>query len=55
MTAINVKNLQRKDSLMTKIYFNDDGDVVLSLYENDKIVKKITFLRYELQMEEIFK
>lgn len=49
MNVINAKNLKKESTSMTKIYFNDDGDVVLEDYSQNK---RITYKRYQMQVEE---
>ena len=49
MNAINAKNSKRENTSMTKIYFNNDGDVVLEDYSQNK---RITYKRYQIQVEE---
>ena len=49
MNAINVTDLKKANSSMTKIYFNNDGDVVLDDYSQNK---RITYKRYQMQIEE---
>lgn len=49
MNVINVANLKSENSSMTKIYFNNDGDVVLEDYSQNK---RITYKRYQMQVEE---
>lgn len=49
MNAINVANLEKENTSMTKIYFNNDGDVVLEDYNQGK---RITYKRYQMQVEE---
>ena len=49
MNAVGVKNLKKENTSMTKIYFNDDGDVVL---EDQSQGKRITYKRYQMQVEE---
>ena len=49
MNAINVANLKKENTSMTKIYFNNDGDVVLEDYSQNK---RITYKRYQMQIEE---
>ena len=49
MNVINVANLKKENTSMTKIYFNDDGDVVLEDYSENK---RITYKRYQMQIEE---
>ena len=48
MNVINAKNSNLEAS-MTKIYFNNDGDVVLEDYNQGK---QITYKRYQMQVEE---
>lgn len=48
MNVINVKNSNLEAST-TKIYFNNDGDVVLEDYSENK---RITYKRYQIQVEE---
>ena len=49
MNVINAKNSKKESTSMTKIYFNDDGDVVLEDYSQNK---RITYKRYQMQVEE---
>ena len=49
MNAIGVKNLKKENTSTTKIYFNNDGDVVLDDYSQNK---RITYKRYQMQVEE---
>ena len=49
MNAINVTNLKNENTSMIKIYFNNDGDVVLENYNQSK---RITYKRYQMQVEE---
>ena len=49
MNVINAKNSKKENTSMTKIYFNDDGDVVLEDYNQGK---RITYKRYQMQVEE---
>ena len=49
MTAISVTNLKKENTSMTKIYFNNDGDVVLEDYNQNK---RIIYKRYQMQIEE---
>lgn len=49
MNAINVANLKKENTSMTKIYFNNDGDVVLEDYSQNR---RITYKRYQMQIEE---
>ena len=49
MNAKNVANLKKENTSMTKIYFNNDGDVVLEDYSQNK---RITYKRYQMQVEE---
>ena len=49
MNAINAKNSKTENTSMTKIYFNNDGDVVL---ENCNQNKRIIYKRYQMQVEE---
>lgn len=49
MNVINAKNLKKEDTSMIKIYFNNDGDVVLEDYSQNK---RITYKRYQMQVEE---
>lgn len=49
MNVINAKNLKKEDTSMIKIYFNNDGDVVLEDYSQNK---RITYKRYQIQIEE---
>ena len=49
MNVINVANLKKENTSMTKIYFNDDGDVVLEDYSQNK---RIIYKRYQMQVEE---
>ena len=49
MNVINAKNLKKENTSMTKIYFNNDGDVVLEDYSQNK---RITYKRYQIQVEE---
>lgn len=50
MNAINAINSKKETTSMTKIYFNNDGDVVLEDYSQNK--KKIKYKRYQMQVEE---
>ena len=49
MNVINAKNSKKENTSTTKIYFNDDGDVVLEDYNQGK---RITYKRYQMQVEE---
>ena len=49
MNAINAKNSKKENTSMTKIYFNNDGDVVLEDYSQNK---RIIYKRYQMQVEE---
>ena len=49
MNVTNVVNLKKENTSMTKIYFNNDGDVVLEDYLQNK---RITYKRYQIQVEE---
>lgn len=49
MNVINAANLKKESTSMTKIYFNDDGDIVLEDYSQNK---RITYKRYQMQVEE---
>ena len=49
MNVINAKNSKKENTSMTKIYFNNDGDVVLEDYSQNK---RITYKRYQMQVEE---
>ena len=49
MNVINAKNSKKENTSMTKIYFNNDGDVVLEDYSQNK---RITYKRYQIQVEE---
>ena len=49
MNAINAKNSKKETTSMTKIYFNNDRDVVLEDYPQNK---RITYKRYQMQVEE---
>ena len=49
MNVISVANLKKENTSMTKIYFNNDGDVVLEDYSQNK---RITYKRYQMQVEE---
>ena len=49
MNVINAKNSKKENISMTRIYFNNDGDVVLEDYLQNK---RITYKRYQMQVEE---
>lgn len=49
MNVINAKNSKKENTSMTKIYFNNAGDVVLEDYNQGK---RITYKRYQIQIEE---
>lgn len=49
MNVINAKNSKKENTSMIKIYFNNDGDIVLEDYSQNK---RITYKRYQMQVEE---
>ena len=49
MYVINAKYSKKENTSMIKIYFNNDGDVVLEDYSQNK---RITYKRYQMQIEE---
>ena len=49
MNVINAKNSKKENTSMIKIYFNNDGDIVL---ENCNQNKRIIYKRYQMQVEE---
>ena len=49
MNAVDVANLKKENTSMTKIYFDNDGNVVLEDYLQNK---RITYKRYQMQVEE---
>ena len=49
MNVINAKNSKKQNISMTKIYFNNDGDVVLEDYNQGK---RIIYKKYQMQIEE---
>lgn len=49
MNVINAKNSKKENTSMTNIYFNNDGDIVLEDYSQNK---RITYKRYQMQIEE---
>ena len=49
MNVINAKNSKKENTSMIKIYFNNDGDIVLEDYSQNK---RIIYKRYQMQVEE---
>lgn len=49
MNVINAKNSKKENTSMIKIYFNNDGDIVLEDYSQNK---RIIYKRYQMQIEE---
>ena len=49
MNAITAKNSKKETTSMTKIYFNNGGDVVLEDYLQNR---RITYKIYQMQVEE---